>query len=85
MSEGSLNSVLSVKNYNRSVSCYKIVYEALQRLRFQEFLDDLEEEKEERIMEFLCEKSDSFPERNFRDSVDARCLKKFATSTKTSY
>ena len=72
VSEGSVKCVLTGENYNRSVSCHKILYESLQRLRFQAFLDDLEEEKEGRIMEFLCEMSDSFPEKNFRDRVESQ-------------
>lgn len=71
MSEGSVKSVLSGKNYNRSMSCHKILYEALQRLRFEAYLDDLEEEKDGRIMAFLCEMSNSFPDKGFRDCIES--------------
>lgn len=39
VSEGSIKGVLSGKHYNRSVLCDKIMYQALQRLRLQAFLD----------------------------------------------
>ena len=47
VSEGSIKGVLSGKHYNRSVSCHKVMYEALQRLRFQSFLDSITDENQE--------------------------------------
>ena len=46
-SEGSMKGVLSGKHYNRSLSCHKIMYEALQRQRFQAFLDFTTDENQE--------------------------------------
>lgn len=43
VSEGSIKGVLSGKHYNRSVLCHKIMYEALQRLRLEAFLDYVDE------------------------------------------
>lgn len=39
VSEGSIKGVLSGKQYNKSVACHKTMYEALQRIRFEAFLD----------------------------------------------
>lgn len=36
---GSINTVMSGKQYNRSVRSHKLMYEALQRLRFRSFYD----------------------------------------------
>ena len=43
VSEGSIKGVLSGKHYNRSVLCHKVMYEALQRLRLEAFLDYVDE------------------------------------------
>ena len=62
ISEGSVKSVLTGKHYNRFVVCHKILYEAIQRLRFNAFFDQLDEE--ERFVSFMEELSNSFPERS---------------------
>ena len=69
VSEGSVKGVLSGKHYNRSVSYHKIVYEALQRLRFEAFLESLDGEKQDRIMVLLSEMSDAFPSETFHTLV----------------
>ena len=61
ISEWSVKGVLTGKHYNRSVFCHKILYEAMQRLRFDAFFDQLDEVKQER---FHGELSNSFPERS---------------------
>ena len=63
ISEGSVKGVLTGKHYNRSVFCHKILYEAMQRLRFDAFFDQLDEVKQERFVSFMEEMSNSFPER----------------------
>ena len=63
ISEGSVKGVLTGKHYNRSVFCHKILYEAVQRLRFEAFFDQLDEVKQERFVSFMEEMSNSFPER----------------------
>lgn len=63
ISEGSVKGVLTGKHYNRSVFCHKILYEAMQRLRFDAFFDQLDEVKQERFVSFMDEMSNSFPER----------------------
>ena len=69
VSEGSVKGVLTGKHYNWSVFCHKILYEAIQRLRFDAFFDQLDEVKQER---FHGELSNSFP-------------KKSATNTNTTF
>ena len=39
MAQGSINGVLTGKHYNRCIRAHKIVYEALQRLRIQAFIE----------------------------------------------
>ena len=63
ISEGSVKGVLTGKHYNRSVFCHKILYEAMQRLRFDAFFDQLDEVKQEHFVSFMEEMSNSFPER----------------------
>ena len=41
---GSIKGVMTGKHYNRSVRAHKSVYEALQRLRFESFLQTLGED-----------------------------------------
>ena len=65
MSEGSIKGVVSGKHYNRSVSCHKIMYEALQRLRFQAFMDQMTEEDQEVMTSFVESMAGSFPEDKF--------------------
>jgi hypothetical protein len=65
ISEGSIKGVLSGKHYNRSVLCHKMMYEALQRLRFEAFLDTLEEEYQETIYSLIMTMQDSFTDGSF--------------------
>ena len=44
---------MSGKHYNRSLLCHKTMYEALQGLRFEEFLDSLDNESQEDISSFV--------------------------------
>ena len=64
VSEGSIKGVLSGKHYNRSVSCHKVMYEALQRLRFQSFLDSITDENQE-LASFIESMARSFPDDEF--------------------
>ena len=40
MSSGSMTGVLSGKNFNRTTKCHKVMFEALHRLLFLEFLQN---------------------------------------------
>ena len=67
--EGSINGVLSGKYYNRSVLSHKILYEAIERLRFEAFIDQLEGEEKECLPSFLNDMVDVFPKEEFREYV----------------
>ena len=60
VSEGSIKGVLSGKHYNRSVFCHKVMYEALQRLRLEAFLEYVEEDHE--MSSFIDNLAESFLE-----------------------
>ena len=53
VAEGSLNGVISGHHYNRSIHAYKIVYETMEELRFQEYLESVDEAKYEKIVSTL--------------------------------
>lgn len=44
VAEGSINGVLSGKCYNRSIRCHKVMFEAISRLLWTEFLDSVSTE-----------------------------------------
>ena len=62
VSEGSIKGVMSGKHYNRSLLCHKTMYEALQRLRFEEFFDSLDNESQEDISSFVVTMKKPFEE-----------------------
>ena len=64
VSEGSTKGALSGKHYNRSVSGHKVMYEALQRLRFQSFLDSITDENQE-LASLIESMARSFPDDEF--------------------
>jgi hypothetical protein len=72
VSEGSIKGVLSGKHYNRSIFCHKTVYETLERLRFETFLDTLDEESQERIHLLTMDLRDSFKQGKFREYVESQ-------------
>lgn len=72
VSEGSIKGVLSGKHYNRSVLCHKMMYEALQRLRFEAFLDTLDEEYQESILSLIITMQDSFTEGIFQECMKSQ-------------
>lgn len=58
--EGSVNGVMSGHMYNRSMRCHKLMFEALQHLRFEAFLNSLPEEQAENINAQIDEVADEF-------------------------
>ena len=64
ISVGSIRGVLSGKPYNRSVMCHKLVFEVMERLRFQAFLDALDDEQES-IYIAILDLMDCFAEGTF--------------------
>ena len=67
---GSIKGVLSGKHYNRSVMCHKLVYEAMERLRFEAFLDSVDDDEREGIHMLILDMMDSFPEKVFVDNLE---------------
>ena len=60
VSEGSIVGVLSGKHYNRSIANHKIIYEALQQLRFEAFVETLEDELKKYIQSIVEAAGDAF-------------------------
>ena len=83
VSEGSVNGVLSGKHYNRSIFCHKTMYEAMQRLRFETFFNQLVEEKQERIIMFATEMMNCFPEKRFHDCVGNEMMEEICDDYET--
>ena len=72
VSEGSIKGVLSGKHYNRSVLCHKMMYEALQRLRFEAFLDTMDDDYQESIFSLIMDMQGSFIEGRFQDCMKSQ-------------
>ncbi|XP_028408500.1 uncharacterized protein LOC114531056 [Dendronephthya gigantea] len=69
VNEGSIKGVLSGKHYNRSVFCHKIMHEALQRLRFDAFLDSLDITEQEKIRTCVGVMADGFPTQRYKEEL----------------
>ena len=63
--QASVNGVISEKHYNKSVYCHKIVSEALHRVRFQAFLDCLEDEDSTHVATLVSDLLEEFPGNSF--------------------
>lgn len=61
VSEGSIKGVMSGKHYNRAVRSHKIIYEALQRLRFEAVLDTLDDGSHSEVISFVKTIENPFP------------------------
>ena len=70
MASGSFDGVMSGRNYNRSVRAWKIMMEAMERLRFQSFM-----QSKPGVMgsftEFFDTMLSAFPNDDFMDFVDS--------------
>lgn len=71
----SIKGVLSGKFYNGSTRCHKIMHEALERIRFQMFLDSLFPEEQWQIDERISELNDAFAASNFSDTIESTKFK----------
>lgn len=71
ISVGSIRGVLSGKHYNRSVMCHKLVYDAMERLRFQAFLDALDDDEQESIYKTILDLMDCFAEGTFVNGMQS--------------
>ena len=69
ISVGSIRGILSGKHYNRYVMCHKLVFEAMERLRFQAFLDALDDDEQESIYIAILDLMDCFAEGTFVDCM----------------
>ena len=72
-----LSCVMLIKSLftNKSVLCHKTVHEALERLRFEAFLDTLDDESQERILLLTVDMKDSFNEGKFHDYLESQPFK----------
>ena len=61
VSEGSIKDVMSGKHYNRALRSHKMMYEALERLRFEAFMDTLDDGYHNQVIPFLKTLQESFP------------------------
>ena len=71
MAPGSIDGVLSGKKYNRSVRAWKIMMEAMERLRFQSFMLS-KPGTARRFTEFFNTMVNAFPGDNFMDLVKSQ-------------
>lgn len=67
---GSVNGVMSGKFYNGSTRCHKIMHEALERIRFQVFMDSLSPEERKDIEDQISILKDSFPCHDFENLLE---------------
>lgn len=81
VSEGSIKGVMSGKHYNRSLFCHKTVFEAMQRLRIEEFLDTLDDDSQEKISSFIVTMRKSFEEEDQLDKyINSEQMQHFCES-----
>lgn len=67
-----MKGVLSGKHYNRSVSCHKVMHEALQRLRLEAFLDTLDDDVVDSIYSFTESMRDSIFDEDVQGYVESQ-------------
>lgn len=54
------------------MACHKTMYEALQRLRFEAFLDTLEDESQDSIYSFIMDMEDSFSKDGLHKHIESQ-------------
>lgn len=67
MAQGSLNGVFSGKHYNRCIRAHKLVFEAMERLRFEAFLDTQSNAEKGEVIGFAKEYQSNLD----KDNVDS--------------
>ncbi|XP_046845101.1 uncharacterized protein LOC124438948 [Xenia sp. Carnegie-2017] len=72
ISVGSIRGVLSGKHYNRSIMCHKLVYEALQRLRFDAYLDSIDNQQKESVATSIQNVADCFANGKLIDCIESQ-------------
>ena len=71
VAQGSINGVMNGHHYNRSMRSHKCVMEALQRLRWQVFLNTLPDEEKDSVLGVLVILQSSFPSAAFQEHVQS--------------
>lgn len=71
---GTVNSVMTGKHYNRSVYCHKIMFEALERLRFQAFYESVTPSEQDEIMLLITGMRERFPDADFATGMSSETL-----------
>ena len=59
------------KYYNRSVYCHKVMFEALERLRFKSFHETLTLEEQERMTMMITELREKYPDVDLATAVSS--------------
>lgn len=77
IAQGSLQSVMKGRHYNRSVRTLKIVSEALRRLQLEEFLEFLDDAQREEFKNISRQLREAFPQSLFIESVDSPDFQNF--------
>lgn len=62
------------KHYNRSVYCHKIMFEALERLRFQAFYESLTPSEQDEITLLITDVREKFPDEDFVNCMSSETL-----------
>ena len=82
--QGSIKGVMTGKHYNRSVHCHKIMSEALHRLRFQAFLDCLDDEDSNDVATLISDLLEDFPNTRLLEKVQKETFQKIMKLTMIS-
>ena len=80
ISVGSIRGVLSGKHYNRSIMCHKLVYEALQRLRFDAYLDSIDNQQKESVATSIQNVADCFANGKLIDCIESQQMEQLVSN-----
>ena len=67
---GSVNGVMTGRQYNRSIRCHKLMAEALHRMRWKTFLESLPEEEAAEYTDVIKNLRSAFPYQAYIDLID---------------
>ena len=79
VASGSVKGVMNGHHYNRAFRTHKIVSEAMQRLRFQQFLDSLSEEDSQAIFNLITRLQAAYPSSEYCKIVEGSEFMKMMT------
>lgn len=77
VASGSMNGVLSGHHYNRSMRSHKLMYEALSRLRLENFFSSLDDETNAIYRTLLEALASAYPKPEFLTLLESTALKRF--------